>query len=53
MAPRQKKEYEEREADETGTPLERFKRALEKVMAVSKTTLDEREREYQARKAKS
>jgi hypothetical protein len=48
-----KKEYEEREADETGTPLERFKRALGKVMAVPKAKLDERERELKRQKGSS
>lgn len=48
MAP--KKEYEEREADETGTPLERFKRALSKVMSVPKAKVEERERELKQRR---
>ena len=49
MAP--KKEYEERGADETGTPLERFKRALSKVIAVPKAKVEEREREMKRRRS--
>ena len=47
MAP--KKEYEERGPDETGTPLERFKRALSKVMSVPKAKVEERERQLKRR----
>lgn len=36
MAPRPKQEYEEREPDSTGTPFQRFERALRKVMATPK-----------------
>ena len=36
MAPRPKKEYEEREPDSTGTPFERFQRALKKVISTPK-----------------
>lgn len=42
--PRPKREYEERQPDEEGTPFERFERALKKVMSVPKAKLDERER---------
>lgn len=42
---RPKQEYEEREADEQGTPFQRFEQALRKVMRVPKSVLDERERE--------
>lgn len=38
--PRPKKEYEEREADSTGTPLQRFERALKKVMQTPKERAD-------------
>lgn len=44
MAPRPKREYEERAADEDGTPFERFEQALKKVISVPKAKLDERER---------
>lgn len=43
--PRPKREYEERPSDEDGTPLQRFERALKKVISVPKGKLDERERE--------
>ena len=48
---RPKKEYVEREADETGTPFQRFERALKKIMAVPKATVVERERELKERRA--
>lgn len=51
--PRPKKEYDERPADEEGTPLQRFERAMKKVMAVPKAELDKRERERKERQAKS
>lgn len=44
--PRPKLQYEEREADESGTPFERFERAMKKVMRVSKEELQRREREH-------
>jgi hypothetical protein len=34
--PRPKREYEEREPDSSGTPLQRFERALKKVLATPK-----------------
>ena len=37
--PRPKQEYEEREPDSTGTPLERFERALKKVLATPKENI--------------
>ena len=36
MAPRPKQEYEEREPDSTGTPFQRFERALRKVISTPK-----------------
>ena len=33
---RKRKEYVEREADESGTPFERFERALKKVLTTPK-----------------
>jgi hypothetical protein len=47
--PRPKKEYEEKPADEDGTPFQRFERAMKKVMAVPKAELEQRERERKAR----
>ena len=41
--PRPKQEYEEREPDSTGTPLERFERALKKVLSTPKESIKERE----------
>lgn len=43
--PRPKKEYDEKPADEDGTPFERFDRAMRKAMTVSKEELERRERE--------
>lgn len=51
MAPGKKQEYEERSADDEGTPFQRFERAMKKVMAVPKAELDKREREWKRRKA--
>lgn len=45
MAPRPKQEYEERESDEDGTPLERFKRLAQRVIAVPKAEIERRERD--------
>ena len=42
MPPRPKKEYEERESDETGTPFQRFERALEKVISTPKKDVEKR-----------
>lgn len=36
MAPRKPQKYEEREPDSTGTPFERFERALKKVISTPK-----------------
>ena len=36
MAPRPKQEYEEREPDSTGSPFQRFERALKKVISTPK-----------------
>ena len=47
---RPKKEYVEREADDDGTPFQRFERAMKKIIAVPKATLDEREREWTRRR---
>lgn len=52
MAPREKQEYEERPADEDGTPMQRLERLMKRVIAVPKTKLDERERQSR-RKANS
>ena len=49
MAPRPKREYEERPADEEGTPFQRFERALKRVMAVPKSRIEERERDSKQR----
>lgn len=43
--PRPKQEYQERESDESGTPLERFKRLVGRVVSVPKEEIDKRERE--------
>lgn len=51
--PRPKQEYEEREADESGTPFERFNRAMKKIMGVSKQELERREREAKEHRAAS
>ena len=44
MAPRPKQEYEEREPDSTGTPFQRFERALKKVISKPKA-ITEKEHE--------
>lgn len=36
MTPAPKKEYEEREPDSTGSPFQRFERALRKVISTPK-----------------
>jgi hypothetical protein len=38
--PRPKQEYEEREPDSTGTPLQRFERALKKVISTPKGNIN-------------
>ncbi len=43
MAPRKRKEYEEKPPDESGTPFERFERALKKVLSVPKERVKGRE----------
>lgn len=40
MAPRPKQVYEERETDSTGTPFERFERALQKVISTPKEHIE-------------
>ena len=50
MAPRPKKEYEEREADDSGTPFQRFTRALQHAIAIPKAELDKRERDRKKRR---
>jgi hypothetical protein len=42
---RPKKEYEERAADEDGTPLERFKRLVGRVVSVPKQEIERREQQ--------
>ena len=39
---RPKQEYEERGEDRDGTPLQRFERALRKVMTVPKSDIEQR-----------
>jgi hypothetical protein len=42
---RPKQEYEERDADEDGTPLERFKKLAARVVAVPKEEIERREQD--------
>jgi len=48
-----KKEYREREADEEGTPFQRFENMVRRVIAVPKSEIEERERDWKRRRDSS